>query len=370
MNKIASVLLLLLLSAALAFADDATVLPQGVFRIRAIPSYTTVDQSYDTSGNSFNDLQGSVFTMSGAAELGIIAPITFGLQWAPGYNAVDNFTALPASFSKLSPLLSSFALSLPSAGNLSVIGPADLQIGAKIQVIGDQGFIQNKTFRIALTPGVQVPLDSYNVTTEAQNAVSGSAFRPSSTSEYQSYGLGLKGDVDYQINDMFFINLHGEGLYFLPNDSMSFGTEYIYQSLIKAMGSAAAATSEMNTLFTAGDVPPYVKTTTDFGINTFVEFEPHAKFALSNTMNVSAGLPFSYTYNFANTTSYDGTSIPASTGDPESLLTVGPNVSLFAVLGPLPVEVEVQYVYTLMGKNYASPGNSLELQFKVYGKAY
>ena len=78
------------------------------------------------------------------------------------------------------------------------------------------------------------------------------------------------------------------------------------------------------------------------------------------------GLPFSYTYNLANTATYNGSS---TTGNAASLLTVGPNVSCFALLGPLPVEVEIQYVYPLMGDNSGAT-STLSLQLKVFGKAF
>ena len=362
------VLLIALVAGTFAFADDATVLPLGVFRIRAIPSYSMWSQSYANNGTASAASTGNsaVTAMSGAAELSVMNPITFGLQWAPGYYVASSFASMPTG--------------LASNTKMAYTGPADLQVGAKIQVVGSQGFVQNNQFRIALTPGMYVPLDSYKADTEWQNFTGGNAYRTMSASDHQSFGFVAKADADYQINDMFFVNLHGQALYFLPNDSVSFTTEATYYGTYAAVyaqtyaaavaGGAstavAASTAATNATAYATANAPLTSTKTQYGVNTFFEFEPHAKYSFSDTTNVSAGLPFSYTYNLASTTTYNGTS---TTGNPESFLSVGPNVSFFSVIGPLPVEVEVQYVLPLMGQN-SNATSTLSLQLKVFGKAF
>ena len=361
MKRIAGIFILLsLVAGSLVFADDGLVLPQGVVRIRAIPSYTMLDQAYDNDGKAQDSAKGSVTTVSGAAELGVIAPVTFGIQWAPGYNVANSFTRLPAAL----------AGSSISADKISALGAADIQVGAKIQLLGANGFAQNDKLRIALTPGVQIPLDNYDATTEADNAINGKTFRPASTSSHQSYGFGAKADVDYQINDMFFINAHGEAKYFLPNDSLDIGTvlghDMTYAAYYQAYFLASDPTAAADAAAQADAAYPLTNTKSEYGINSFFEIEPHAKYAVSDALSFSAGLPFSYTMDLGTKSTYNGTS---TTSDPESLLTVGPNVSCFALLGPLPVEMELQYVMPLMGKN-SSANSTLSLQIKAYAKAF
>jgi len=332
------------------FADDAIVLPQGVFRFRVVPSYSMFTKGYDDSGKSIDTAPtGSVTALSSAFELGIIDPITLGLQWAPGYYVASNLKDFPAE-------------TLPLDKGEKT-GPDDLQIGAKIEVFGTKGFIPNDALRLAFTVGPVIPLDSYDADKEAQNYVAGKAFRISSSSAHQSIGFGLKTDADYKINEMFFLNLHGEAFYYMPNDSVAFSTAAYHEGMIAALTPyyGAAAASAM-----ADVAAPLIKTKTVYGIEPMFEFEPHATFDLGGGSSINAGLPFTYSMTMKGTSTTAGVDTDI---DATSLLTVGPNVSLFTKIGPLPVETELQYVLPLMGKN-ATAISTFSLQVKIFGKIF
>jgi hypothetical protein len=134
---------------------------------------------------------------------------------------------------------------------------------------------------------------------------------------------------------MFFVNFHAEARSFLPAEALAFetvATNAIYAGLLGQAAADAAA--------------PETKTKTEYGLQTTFELEPHAKFTLSGDTSVSLGVPFTYDMSGENKVTYNGTS---TTDDATSVLSVGPNVSFFTVIG-LPVEVELQYVMPLMGK--------------------
>ena len=349
MKRVAGLSFLLILVAGFVFADDANVLPQGVIRIRAIPSFSMVDQGYDKDGTAFNDTKGSVTVLSAAAELGVTQNITIGFQWAPGYAVASNFDRLP---NQLVPLASAAGV---KADKMSVNGPADLQVGAKFQIIGKEGFVANEQFRFTVTPGIQIPLDSYDAQTEATNALSGKTFRPASASTYQSLGLGSKADLDYVINEMFYVNLHGELLYFSPKDMITFGTAFLHGYLVSAAGQAYADANE-----------PLTSTSITYGLQSTFELEPHAKFDITKDTNISAGLPLTFETKGAGSSTYSGTK---TDGDADTLLSIGPNVSLFTLIGPLPIEVELQYFYPLIAKT-DTPQKTFAIQMKFFGKLF
>jgi len=282
--------------------------------------------------------------------------VTLGFKWAPGYYAASDFTNPPAGLE-----------------NMSYTGPADLEIGAKIQALGSQGFVKNDKIRLAFTPGVGIPLDSYDAEAEWDNYLAGDDFRAASTSGHQSLYFGLKADGDYQINEIFSVNLHGQAFYYLPSESLQFTTIATYWGAYKlayagylasvpgdTVGAATYATA------TAEAYSPMTKTKTEYGIDTLYEFEPHAKIALGSAATLNLGLPFTYSYTMADTVTYNGAS---TDGETASLLTVGPNASVMAKVGPLPVEFMVQYVLPLLGKNNGAT-STLSLQVKIFGKIY
>jgi hypothetical protein len=361
MMKTALALMFVFIVSSFAVADDAIVLPKGVFRLRAIPSYSMTEKAYDKDGaDATTNAKGTVIAASGALELGLADPLTFGVKWAPGYYAISDLTNPP--------------LAAVGTGKLVYNGPADLELGAKLQILGSAGLLKSDAARFALTAGLVVPLDTYDATAEWNNYLAGKDYAAKSTSGHQSYGFGLKADGDYKINDMFFLNLHGEAKYFQADDSLQFLTVATHAG---AYGKAFAGLYSGAPYFVpAGNATaaaafadlaaPLSFTKTEFGLVTLFEFEPHAAIPLGGKTTLNAGVPVTYSMNLAGTSTYNAVAkdILAT-----SILTVGPNVSLFTLIGPLPVEFQVQYSMPLMGAlNDAT--STLSLQLKIFGKVF
>jgi len=347
MKKLCLFLLAGLLTSSFVFGDDAVVLPQGVFRFRAIPSYSMLDQGYDKDGKSVDSTRGSVTVLSGAFELGVTPTVTLGAQWAPGFYMLSSFDRAPD--------LSSLSSSGVKPAKLAAAGLADIQIGAKFQLVGVDGFLKSEQFRVSLTPGVQVPLDAYDAKAEAKKALAGDTFRATSSSEFQALGFGGKADVDYLVNEMFFVNLHGEARAFLPNDSLTFGHAAANQVYAKAVSQSYADTNY-----------PATTSKTVYGLQSKFELEPHAKFVVSGDTSFNLGVPLTYEMSGENKVTYNGSE---STDKAANNLSIGPNCSFFTVIGPLPVEFELQYSYPLLGTLTAA-SSTLSLQIKVFGKLF
>jgi hypothetical protein len=335
------------------FADDAIVLPKGVFRLRAIPSYSMTDKAYDSQGDLEASIaDGGVTALSGTFELGIVDPVTFGVRWAPGYYLSSDFTT--AGYEKM-----------------AYTGPADLEIGMKIQALGSQGFAKSDKFRLAFTPGVGIPLDSYDAQAEWKNKLAGDDFRASSSSGHQSLYFGFKADADYLIDSVFSLNLHGQALYFNPNESLQFLTIATYWGayqkayagyLASAPGDTAGAAT-----YAAGQAQAYspmTETKTEYGVETMFEFEPRAALPIGSAATLNLGLPLTYLYNLGDKVTYNG---KTTTQDDETFLAIGPKASIMTKIGPLPVEAEAQYTLPLMGKN-SEHTSTITLQLKIFGK--
>ena len=58
-----------------------------------------------------------------------------------------------------------------------------------------------------------------------------------------------------------------------------------------------------------------------------------------------------------------------TTIDATNILSIGPNASLFTLIGPLPVEIEVQYSLPIMG-TLTNAISTISLQVKIFGKVY
>ncbi|GAB1481895.1 hypothetical protein MASR2M78_07100 [Treponema sp.] len=77
-------------------------------------------------------------------------------------------------------------------------------------------------------------------------------------------------------------------------------------------------------------------------------------------------MPINYSINLKDTMTYNS---KETKSENETLLKVGPYVSIFTLLGPLPFEAQIQYDVPLTGA-YAKATNTLTLQLKFFGKLY
>jgi hypothetical protein len=312
------VALVLLSFAAWVFADDALVLPKGVIRVRAAGAYTMASQEFDKDGEK-TDLAGgeelTMFNVGGAIEYGVVEGVNAAVQWIPGYVVSSEFK---------------------EADTAHLNGPFDVFIGAKVQILGDQGLVQkNDTMRLAAALGFIAPLPGADFGKEADNALAGDDFIAANVDKHQ-WALGARGYFDYVINKMFFVNLYSEFIkYFKADQKFLAFTPF----------------------------PTELEAEFDYGYQLTLELEPHFETPLSEGFKLSAGLPL--TYVTSPKFKVDGT----EQDDTDTFsLNIRPYVSVFMTKIALPVEVEIGYLYPLAGKNVAYANSALTFQVKAYAK--
>lgn len=314
MKKALFILLALALLAP-AFADDAKVLPAGVFRTSFVFARNAYDQAYDADGDLIpNPGVGAVsaLTLGAAIEFGITDQITGALQWTPAYVISSSFENNPYG-----------------TGELNANGFMDLFVGAKLQILGAKGFIQNETFRLAFAPGVLIPIpDNTDWLAEAAKIGGAEDIKIASPSD-QAIGLGFRAYFDYVISKMFFVNLYNQTIFYLPVNLTSLSS-------------------------------PVTEEEYKYGYKLTFEVEPHFDYSFSDKVSVSAGVPLTLTMKPEST-------VDGATLDPAShILTVSPSASIF-VMAFIPFELKAGYTLPLLGQN-TSAASTLVLQLKTFLK--
>jgi hypothetical protein len=324
MKKIVTLLVLLAVACSFVMADDALTLPAKVIRVYATGALATVTQKYDGSGKAQDLTPGNITAVNvgAAVEYGVTDWISAAVQWAPGYNIYSKIDA--TGYDK---------------ANLA--DAADLFVGAKVQIVGPQAPVKNDMFRFAVAPGVKIPLGTVDWKKQFDNYAGGKDFLLSAADKHL-LGAGGRVYFDYVINEMFFLNLYSEFIYYPGKVALkdsSFEGYYIYH------------------VVSSDTLNPDV----EYGYDLTAEFEPHFGTMIGDGLKLSAGVPVTYTAS--PETKWNGT----GKDDASYLLTVGPNASLFFQKTLLPLEVKVGYTLPLMGENsYAT--NTLVLQLKAYAK--
>ncbi len=323
MKKLA-LLMLALVVVLPAFADDAKVMPAGVLRTYVIMAYNSFTESYDNDGKLQDAYLGGVTALNfgGALEFGVTDQITAAFQWAPGYTVYSEF-ADPFD-------LDGGAGALPSNDKANANGINDLFIGAKIQILGSQGFIPNDSMRLAAALGIVVPLADPDFEEAFTDYSNGDAFTLSASSK-EAFGYGFRLYYDYLFNENFFINLYNETIF--------------YSSV------------EKDIFYPAG-TQKY-----EYGYDATFEIEPQYEYQLNDLVKLTAGLPLTYTMSPAY--KVDGTEVADSE---TSLLKIAPSISAF-LRTTLPVEFKLGYGLPLMGTN-DNASSTLTAQIRVYAKFY
>ncbi len=298
---------------AIAFADDALVMPKGVLRIYFAPSYGFIKESFDDSGDR-QDLTEEIalFNVGAALEYGMTDQITVAAQWVPGYTMWSKFDPEPAPF-----------------GEAKVNGPFDLFVGAKFQILGPKAFVPNQKMRPAAAPGVLIPMPGAKKSDESKNMLDDEKWIAKELDKH-AFGLGLRGYYDYLFSKEFFVNLYAEYIYFLEkeyDDSVNYGDA-----------------------------------TVRHGYQLKLEVEPQYEFAAADGITVQAGL--AGMLKLAPETEIDGL---GGLGNDSYLFSVKPNVSAFFMKTPVPLEFKASYVLPLLGKNDFA-ANFFVLEARVYLK--
>jgi hypothetical protein len=317
------------------FADDALVMPAHVIRTYLVGVYANTAKAYDNDGKK-QDLPNGIdsikaFNLGAAVEYGINDWVTAAVQWVPGYNISSTIDGT-------------------GMDKATLADTADLFVGTKLQIVGPKAPVQNESIRFAFAPGVKIPLSKHDYEKEADNAKKGDNFLLSSADKHL-FGIGGRGFFDYVVNEMVFLNLYSQFIY--------------YPGSIKAVdysleGYKTVAGTQFKTSDTSYD--PSFKLGYDFTL----EFEPHFNKMLNEGIEFEAGLPFTYTASPALNVSDDTYDVYADT-NASHLLTMGPNVSLFFQKTFIPLELELGYTFPLLGKNDTA-SDMLLLELKAYAK--
>jgi hypothetical protein len=331
MKKILIGALLLVLAGAV-FADDALVLPKGVLRVYLTGAYAFFNQAFDVDGEKA-DPAGydalSAINLGGAIEFGVIDWISAAVQWAPGWNvwsATENGVIV---FPGL------------DYANLTANGPYNVFAGAKVQIVGPDAPVESERFRFAAATGVKIPVNTGDPDywSDQFTAGTGGDEWAGVYPDKPLWGLGARGYFDVVLNDMFYVNLYSEFIY--------------YVGTVKREALGVSDWAAVNLLFQPNsDV--------SVGYDLTVEAEPHFQTTFGNGIRLGVGVPV--TFSLSPELKYDGT---AQADTDYYLLSISPNVSLFLTKFVLPLEFKLGYTLPLMGKN-ANAMNTVVLQIKAY----
>ena len=353
MKKIFAIGFVLLLLGSSLFADDAKVMPKMVGRLYVAPTYSFASGEYDIDGDyhSFGGGSVKVFNLGFALEYGIIDWLTAAVQWVPGWTPWSNIKVATKS--------NNFPDGIPNA---DTNGVADLFAGLKIQVAGAKAPVQTGNFRFAVAPGAIIPLPGPTF-----DEIPGDDMTLSSMDRHV-FAAGARVYFDYIINKYFFINLYNETIFYpvkqdLTKDSPKFHA-------VK-QGMAAATTNPL-----IRDIEGKI----NYGYRLTFEIEPVFTIPIVSGIDFSAGLPINYRYIPAPKYSFDypAALAPAASQlepqimalgefntDPQHILRLNPNVSIFFMKAFLPLEFKFQYSLPVYGKNIMASHNAT-LQVKAY----
>lgn len=351
-------LILLLLAGMIApvFAGDAAVLPQGVGRLYIVPAFSFWSDAFDDDSERDDSVLGDAtsFNLASALEYGVTPFLSAGLQYIPGYVISNDFS---------------------DEENVDATGTGNLDIGAKIQVVGPQGLVPNEVIRLSFLPGVFLPLSSYDAESEAESQAAGDDFAADGVGN-SSFGGGMQTAFDYFITPEFYVNVFNEFRLYAAEDFEEAGVEpyALWAGYADGIATASGGTVELEQ---PGDVNP--------GYDLTFEIEPTYQKQLSETLRLTGSVAGTWTYSpgqsfvddYAVDLSSTGNNTLIATGEeaeqvindalsPESqTLSIGPSAALLVSSLPLPMEFQLDATIPVWGKN-SEARNTLAFQWEIY----
>jgi len=380
MKKILFALLVVALTTPL-LADDAKVLPQGVFRLSTAPVYSFASEGFEDdfrfadSAKSIDDIQ--VLSLGLALEYGVNDWITAAAQWTPGFTL---WSDVDATGRKTANAPTGQAGTVAD-GDITVGRWFDVFIGAKFQLLGPNAPVPVDNARLAIAAGVKTPLPSSDWEDEEKNLNSDKDFVAANV-DNNVLGLGMRFYYDMLITEKFFINLFTEvGVY--PNggdpDSLTtYGTIRSNNTIRQA-----ALAGQLGALAQAGaaTVEELPTDEYEYGYDITFEIEPQYETTIAPGVNFSAGLPL--TVQYLPEPRLDGRRLSEVRGfrsdgaggieignlfpnaGPSTLWTVQPNVEFFFTTAPVPTAVNIGYRHAIAGQN-SNATNAVVLVIKNY----
>ena len=298
----------LLLMAVLASAEDALVPPPGSLMITTAVTVGWSPGIYDVNGafQQYNSGDGNwtFLNLSLALELGLSDWISAGVVWAPGANLWSQ-TDL-----KVAPIFDF------TKANVNV--PYDPLVGFKLQLIGPKAPYASDKVRLAVAPGVKIPLPAPDMYSESNKYIDGKEFLISDP-ELRAFGVGAALYADLILNESAFLNFYFQHMQFAP----------------------VKKNAEFNPV-----APVNVKISYDYLYLDTVEIEPHYRMPLGSAMKLGASLPLRA--RLQADYSKDGA---IQTGSGYFLMNLEPKLVLLLTGTPIPLEFKLGYEFSVMGLN-------------------
>lgn len=402
------VVVLLLIGIALpVLANDALVLPQGVMRIYTVPVYGFQSGGWDDDGD-FQDAEknpnnppiASLFNLGGAIEYGLTDQISLGAQWAPGFNLVGNLDGEDTTYSNAGLGPASFSeenagavFTIDSAGEVAsadpligsdgtIEGATPVRLGSEVQVLGNQGWISNDSFRVQVAVGAELGGWQRDWKEEGKAAADGNEYVDPLA--YISgvdprYALGGSLSVDYVITDELYVNVFGEF-------EGKLGRAYDVTDFYSEAGLVADA-SELGAgdLYFEGDQVRDVKVDVAPSSTFETELEVVYQKQLSDLVRLGGSLPFTVTFDSAVEADVDakldsseyGAVIPGFPNEIDETIKdyeldksgysmyLTPTIDVFLTGLTVPTQFLFKYGIPIAGKN-ASAVHTFVIEGRVY----
>lgn len=360
MKRIVVLVLLVAMFATTAFADDAKVLPRGISRVTFVPVFAFVQGLWDAEGEQFDNEDNAadqlpdemIFLFGGAYEYGLTNQISLGLQWAPAYQ---------------------FAVDADATGtddyDAQAKGFEQIDVGAEIQVLGEQGYVPNEMFRFSATPGVGIALPAFSDWSAAGTDIANQNSAPIPGSVNRSeFQVGLLLNFDYVINDTFEWNVFTEGRY-------KFGRTADVSDFYNAfIAEAAAGTPGYNgeDAYSTYDITYGPRMSLEVGTQPKAHFQVAESvrldvsvsgvFALDTVQKVETDVELDPTFGALLVGAVGADPAAAALGvvaddfsvepdDPSYVFSIEPEVGAFITALPLPLEFVASYNIGLFGQN-------------------
>ncbi len=358
MKRLVVIALLVAILAPAVFADDALVLPQGISRLTFVPILGFVNGAWDEDGDHTDNEDDArdglpdevVFAFGGAYEYGLTNQVSLGLQWAPAYQFASDADATGSD-----------------DYDAQAQGFEHIDLGAEIQILGEQGYIPHQMFRFSVTPGIGIPLPGYGDWESAGEDFAAQKDAPIPDSVNRSeFQAGVLVNFDYIITEIFEVNLFTEGRYRFPR---TYDVADFYNAFVAGV---AAGTPGFN----GEDV--YDSYDLVYGGHTYWEFgmEPKAKIPLSETFRLDLSVTGLFALQTAQEVEQDlelttigGVVVPVVGADPAAqavgvvaasetddgdtsyVFSIAPEIGTFIRALPLPIELSAAYSIALFGQD-------------------
>lgn len=308
------------------FAENARVLPARAFRFGISPRFTFARAYYnfDRKYTEFQKNEGTFQTvnMGFSAAYGINDWLTALVRWVPGWNLWSRVDRI-----------------FEPSDTVLWEGFYDIFTEFKLLLIGQRGLIKTDRFRLTLAPQIKIPLPGPNYREQAARSLRGEPIVMRNLDRHV-FGLGGRVYFDVIINNMFYINVFGDGVFY------PFMGRLTEAGLYEYLHSGNPVIAQDLRVRYLGDLN--------------FETEPRFEKALGRGIIFSAGLPLRYTLDCGI---WYYSTLPNRSVQYQ--LSLRPNITLFLMKLPLPLAFTFGYSLPLWGRDTEAV-HSLSLLMTVF----